>query len=47
MVMNKKFKYSGKIIEIGYWHVIANRGTCAFLRTGTIPACFHKVGKYC
>jgi hypothetical protein len=39
--MNNKFKYFGKITEKGYWPVIANRGTFAFLRTGTIAASFH------
>jgi hypothetical protein len=27
--MNKKFEYFGKIVEEGYWSVIANRGTFA------------------
>jgi hypothetical protein len=30
-IMNNKFEYFGKIVEEGYWSVIANRGTFAFL----------------
>jgi hypothetical protein len=47
MVMNNKFEYCGKIIEKGYWPVIANRDIFAFFRTGTIAACFHRVRKCC
>jgi hypothetical protein len=47
MVKNNKFKYIGKIIKEGYWSIIANRCSLPFLRTGTIAACFHRVGYYC
>jgi hypothetical protein len=33
-----------KIVEKGYWSVIANTGTVVFLRTGTITDSFYKVG---
>jgi hypothetical protein len=30
MIMNHKFEYFRKVVEEGYWSVIANRGTFAF-----------------
>jgi hypothetical protein len=45
MVIYDKLKNFGKIIKNSYGHIIPTEDVLTSLKTGTIAACFHKLGK--
>jgi hypothetical protein len=45
MVIYDKFKTLEILLRIAYGPIISNRGSFSFSKTGTIDACFHKLGK--